>query len=174
MSNHGWLIAGGWGLVAGAALVLGALLALAVELPHRVIAAVMGFGSGVLVHVLATQLIRESVESGSLSVTLGSFMVGAAVFSGANWLLSKHGAEHRNRCGGCVQQPKEHEAPGSGLAIAIGEVVDDAVIDVENILRRLRENAGLEHPRPAFAVVLDASIEVRSAVVYATFAVILD
>lgn len=61
----------------------------------------------------------------------------------------------------------------AGLAIAIGEVVDDAVIDVENILRRLRENAALGHPRTAFAVVLDASIEVRSAVVYATFAVIL-
>ncbi len=60
-----------------------------------------------------------------------------------------------------------------GLAIAIGEVVDDAVIDVENILRRLRENAARENPRPAFNVVLDASIEVRSAVVYATFAVAL-
>ncbi len=60
-----------------------------------------------------------------------------------------------------------------GLAIAIGEVVDDAVIDVENILRRLRENRRLEVPRPAVRVVLDASIEVRSAVVYATFAVVL-
>jgi CzcA family heavy metal efflux pump len=60
-----------------------------------------------------------------------------------------------------------------GLAIAIGEVVDDAVIDVENILRRLRENAAQEHPRSTIAVALDASIEVRSAVVYATFAVIL-
>jgi CzcA family heavy metal efflux pump len=60
-----------------------------------------------------------------------------------------------------------------GLAIAIGEVVDDAVIDVENILRRLRENAALESPRSAFRVVLDASVEVRSAVVYATFAVAL-
>jgi CzcA family heavy metal efflux pump len=61
----------------------------------------------------------------------------------------------------------------AGLAIAIGEVVDDAVIDVENILRRLRENAASGHPRPIFTVVLDASIEVRSAVVYATFVVIL-
>ncbi|MGH9396397.1 MAG: efflux RND transporter permease subunit [Terriglobia bacterium] len=60
-----------------------------------------------------------------------------------------------------------------GLAIAIGEVVDDAVIDVENIYRRLRENRSLPAPRPVFRVVLDASIEVRSAVVYATFAVIL-
>ncbi|MGH9438247.1 MAG: efflux RND transporter permease subunit, partial [Terriglobia bacterium] len=60
-----------------------------------------------------------------------------------------------------------------GLAIAIGEVVDDAVIDVENIYRRLRENRAALNPSPAWRVVLDASIEVRSAVVYATFAVIL-
>lgn len=60
-----------------------------------------------------------------------------------------------------------------GLAIAIGQVVDDAVIDVENILRRLRENRRLETPRRAFDVVLDASIEVRHPVVYATFAVAL-
>ncbi len=60
-----------------------------------------------------------------------------------------------------------------GLAIAIGEVVDDAVIDVENIMRRLVENRRLERPRPAWQVVKDASLEVRSAVVYATFAVML-
>ncbi len=60
-----------------------------------------------------------------------------------------------------------------GLAIAIGEVVDDAVIDVENIYRRLRENHRLPQPRSVFQVVLDASLEVRSAVVYATFSVIL-
>lgn len=60
-----------------------------------------------------------------------------------------------------------------GLAIAVGVVVDDAVINVENILRRLRENRHLPVPRPIFRVVLEASIEVRSAVVYASFAVIL-
>ncbi len=60
-----------------------------------------------------------------------------------------------------------------GLAIAIGEVVDDAIIDVENIFRRLRENQTLAAPRPVFRVVLDASIEVRGAVVYATFIVAL-
>src|SRR4051812_29021603 len=60
-----------------------------------------------------------------------------------------------------------------GLAIAIGEVVDDAIIDVENIVRRLRENQTLAEPRSLIAVILSASLEVRSAVVYATFIVIL-
>jgi CzcA family heavy metal efflux pump len=60
-----------------------------------------------------------------------------------------------------------------GLAIAIGEVVDDAIIDVENVFRRLRENRGGVNPRPVLDVILDASLEVRSAVVYATFVVAL-
>jgi len=60
-----------------------------------------------------------------------------------------------------------------GLAIAIGEVVDDAVIGVENVVRRLRENRRLAEPRAEGRVVLDAILEVRSAVVYATFAVLL-
>lgn len=60
-----------------------------------------------------------------------------------------------------------------GFAIAIGVVVDDAIIDVENILRRLRENQSKVTPHPLFQVLFDASLEVRSAVVYATFIVAL-
>jgi CzcA family heavy metal efflux pump len=60
-----------------------------------------------------------------------------------------------------------------GLAIALGEVVDDAIIDCENIFRRLRENQALATPRPAYQVIYDASMEVRSSVVYATFIVAL-
>lgn len=58
-----------------------------------------------------------------------------------------------------------------GLAIALGEVVDDAIIDVENIYRRLRENRRLDIPLSAVQVVINASTEVRSAVIYATFTV---
>ena len=61
----------------------------------------------------------------------------------------------------------------AGLVIALGEVVDDAIIDVENIVRRLRLNVALEQPAPAWKVVLEASMEVRSAVVHATLIVAL-
>lgn len=60
-----------------------------------------------------------------------------------------------------------------GLAIALGEVVDDAIIDTENIFRRLRENRQLAQPLPAAQVVFQASMEVRSSVVYATMIVAL-
>ncbi|KAF0843880.1 CzcA family heavy metal efflux pump [Methylovorus glucosotrophus] len=60
-----------------------------------------------------------------------------------------------------------------GLAIALGEVVDDAIIDTENIFRRLRENRLLAQPRAIHRVVFQASMEVRSSVVYATFIVAL-
>jgi CzcA family heavy metal efflux pump len=61
----------------------------------------------------------------------------------------------------------------AGLVIALGEVVDDAIIDVENIVRRLRLNRAAGNPESAFAVVLNASLEVRSAVVYATAIVVI-
>lgn len=60
-----------------------------------------------------------------------------------------------------------------GLAVAIGELVDDAIVDIENIFRRLKENRRSEHPRALLRVVYEASIEVRSSVVYGTVIVVL-
>ncbi len=60
-----------------------------------------------------------------------------------------------------------------GLAIALGEVVDDAIIDTENIFRRLRQNRLKPNPLPVHEVVFQASMEVRSSVVYASFIVAL-
>jgi Cu/Ag efflux pump CusA len=60
-----------------------------------------------------------------------------------------------------------------GLAIAIGELVDDAVVDVENILRRLKQNRLVANPLSVLEVVRRASVEVRSGIVYATVIVVL-
>ena len=60
-----------------------------------------------------------------------------------------------------------------GIAVAMGELVDDAIVDVENIFRRLKENNNLKEPRSSLTVVYEASIEIRSAIVFGTAVVIL-
>ncbi|MCB9925338.1 MAG: efflux RND transporter permease subunit [Planctomycetaceae bacterium] len=60
-----------------------------------------------------------------------------------------------------------------GLAVAMGELVDDAIVDVENIFRRLKENNALGEPKPSLQVVYEASKEIRSAIVFGTAVVIL-
>ncbi len=60
-----------------------------------------------------------------------------------------------------------------GLAVAMGELVDDAIVDIENVFRRLKENAHSASPRPTLDVVYDASREIRSSIVFGTMLVIL-
>src|SRR3954453_1373404 len=113
-----WLQAGFWGFVAGAALLVGAAVGDFVRVPQRLIAAVMAFGSGVLISALSFELMDEAFRRGGFDSTALGFLGGAAVYTAANLVLSRRGAKHRKRSGG--RQPSEHEDEGSGMAIAVG------------------------------------------------------
>jgi zinc transporter, ZIP family len=117
-----WFWAGFWGLVAGSALLVGAGVGDLVGLGKRSIASVMAFGSGVLISALSFDLMADAYRRGGFDSTSAGFLGGAVIYSLANWLLSRHGAKHRKRSG--EQQPSEQQQPGSGLAIAIGALLD--------------------------------------------------
>ena len=78
------LQAGFWGLVAGAALVLGAAIGYFIRVPQRVIAAIMAFGSGVLISALSFDLMDEAFNRGGFNATAIGFLSGASVFTFAN------------------------------------------------------------------------------------------
>lgn len=117
-----WIQAGFWGLVAGSALLIGAAAGYFARVPQRLIAAIMAFGSGVLISALSFDLMDEAYKRGGFDSTAIGFIAGAAVYTAANWYLSQKGAKHRKRSG--HQQPSESEDDGSGLAIAIGALLD--------------------------------------------------
>lgn len=117
-----WAQAGIWGFVAGAALLLGAAAAYFFEVPKRLIAGVMAFGSGVLISALSFELMDEAYRTGGFDSTALGFVGGAAIYTLANWILARHGAKHRKRSGN--KQPSEQEDSGSGAAIAVGALLD--------------------------------------------------
>jgi ZIP family zinc transporter len=122
-----WLEAALWGLLGGAALVLGALVAWFSRVPAAVIAAVMAFGSGVLISAVAFDLVQEAPDTGGLLPTGIGFLGGTLAYLAANAALARHGAHHRKRSGtgsSGEQQPSEKEQPGSGAAIAVGALLD--------------------------------------------------
>lgn len=117
-----WLTAGLWGWLAGGALLIGAALGWFVRLPARLTAAIMAFGSGVLLSALSFDLLEEAHRHGGLTATAVGFLFGAGLFTGINFLLARRGAKHRKRATG--KQPSESEQPGSGMAIAVGALLD--------------------------------------------------
>ncbi|SDM73108.1 ZIP family metal transporter [Allokutzneria albata] len=118
----GLLVAGGWGLVAGSALLIGALVGYLVRVPVGLVAAVMAFGSGVLLSAVSFELIAEAHRNAGLLPTVLGAVAGAVIYTVANVVLARRGARHRKRSGD--QQPSEAEQSGSGTAIALGALLD--------------------------------------------------
>src|SRR4051812_28588845 len=106
-AHSGGLVAAFWGFVAGGSLGFGALVGWFVRVPTRAIAAIMAFGSGVLISALSFELMDEAYRSGGFWACALGFLFGAALYTCATWLLARRGARHRKRSGG--QQPSEAE-----------------------------------------------------------------
>lgn len=111
-----------WGMLAGGALVIGAAIAWFLDVPQRLIAAIMAFGAGVMISALAFELMEAAYDRGGFDSTAIGFVGGAAIYTVANWILAQYGAKHRKRSQN--QQPSESEESGSGLAIAVGALLD--------------------------------------------------
>lgn len=112
-----------WGAVTAAGIIVGALLGVYARLSHRSVARAMSLGAGLLLAAAAVELAAE-VTRASPWTGVGVLLLGAGTFSAANAWLSRRGAKDRKRCGECVAQPSEADAPNSGLAIALGTALD--------------------------------------------------
>lgn len=110
--------AGLWGLLSGSALVLGAAMAWWLAIPRRWVAAVMAFGSGVLIAALSFELMAAAFRRGGFGSTSLGFVGGALVYTLANVWLAHRGARHRKRAAG---QPGDDDSSG---AIALGALLD--------------------------------------------------
>ncbi|ONF96087.1 ZIP family metal transporter [Sphingomonas jeddahensis] len=116
--------AGFWGAVGGSALVLGAAIAWIASLPQRLIAAIMAIGSGVLISAVAFDLMDEAFEQGGFDSTAIGFLGGAVIYTAANIIVSRRGARHRKRSGSNPDARQPHAEASSGVAIAIGALLD--------------------------------------------------
>jgi ZIP family zinc transporter len=107
----------GWGAFGAAALLAGALIAYLLSPGRRVIAVVMALGTGLLIGSVAFELIDEALESQTVGWVVLSVLVGAAVFTVGDWLLTRGGGGDRKDATGA-------QSEGSPLAIVLGSVLD--------------------------------------------------
>jgi zinc transporter, ZIP family len=113
-----------WGAVSSVGLLVGAVAGSFSRRSHHAIAMAMSVGAGLLLAGVSLKVAADAIRiAGPVAAAL-SLLLGAAVFSATNALLSQFGAAHRKRCGDCIQQPTESQQPGSGVAIALGNALD--------------------------------------------------
>jgi ZIP family zinc transporter len=113
-----------WGAVSYVGLLVGAIAGSFSRIRHHAIAMTMSVGAGLLLAGASLKVAADAIRiAGPVAAAL-SLLLGAAVFSASNALLSRLGAAHRKRCGECIQQPAESQRPGSGAAIALGNALD--------------------------------------------------
>lgn len=126
-----WAVAGFWGLVSGSALLVGAAIGFYLRVPQRLTAAIMAFGSGVLISTLSLELMEEAYKKGGFDATAIGFVGGAVVYTVANWLLARAGAKHRKRSGNQQDAERQQAQAGApaggndnGMALALGALLD--------------------------------------------------
>jgi ZIP family zinc transporter len=107
----------GWGALAASALLVGALIAYQLTPSRQVIAVVMALGTGLLIGSVAFELVDDALKTGTVGWVGLSVLVGAAVFTVGDWLLTRHGGGERKDQDGA-------QAEGSPLAIVLGSVLD--------------------------------------------------
>jgi ZIP family zinc transporter len=107
-----------WGLVSGSALIIGCLVGLRARLGRRMVAGVMAFGSGLLISVIAFNLMDEAFSHAGLAPAVVGFVAGAILFTMVSVILAESGARHRKR-----SQRSDERA--KAITIAVGSFIDN-------------------------------------------------
>jgi ZIP family zinc transporter len=117
--------AGLWGLLSGSALLIGAAIGWFVALPRKAVAAIMAFGSGVLISALSFELMDEAWKQGGFAAVAIGFVAGAVVYTGLNMALAMRGARHRKRSDAATREEHAAVAPeGNSASLALGALID--------------------------------------------------
>ncbi len=119
------LQAGLWGLLSGSALLIGAGIGWFVAMPRKAIAAIMAFGSGVLISALSFELMDEAWKQGGFVAVGVGFVAGASIYTALNIALAARGARHRKRSDADARDEHAATAPeGNSASLALGALID--------------------------------------------------
>lgn len=111
-------------MFAGSALLVGAWIGYALRVPQKIIASVMAFGAGVLLSAVSFELVGEAYGQAGLAPAAIGTAAGAMAYTLGNVVLARRGARHRKRSGHGQSQPSETQQSGSGMALALGALLD--------------------------------------------------